>query len=167
MAGDREPDNYTDEEVALIVFEARSGASLDALHCPRDHAELRVPSQQFRGYERGDEIQGVAHGQGQEVILVSVECPTCGAGRAEVSLLPEKPHRGTLIERLRARGLRQLDAEDVADHVIEQWQPGSGAWVVNGDGGRCQVVRRRTVILDTPSQISAGHLADLLNEMNA
>jgi len=86
MTRDREPDNYTDDEVAVIVSEARSTASLE-LHCPRDRAELRVPSRRFRGYERGEAIQGVVHGSGQDVIAISVECPACRAARADVSLL--------------------------------------------------------------------------------
>lgn len=167
MVGNLEHDNYADDEAAQIVSEARRGGSLNALHCPGDRDVLGVYFKQFRGYDPGDEVQGVVDGRGQDVTVISVECPTCGKGRAHLSLLPLKPDRKALIKKLSARGLRQLDAEDIAGHVVGQWQPGPGAWVVNGSGGRYQVVRGREVIYDTPSQITAGQVADALNEVNA
>lgn len=79
-------DNYTDSEIKQIVVQARRGASLEVLHCPRDRTVLRVFFSEFRSDVADDSVQGVLCDDWGDVTEISVECPLCGARRARASL---------------------------------------------------------------------------------
>ena len=79
-------DDYTDGEVRQIVAEAQRGASLEALHCPRDRTMLRVFFSEFRSDVTNEPVQGVLCDDWGDVTEISVECPLCSASRARASL---------------------------------------------------------------------------------
>ena len=79
-------DRLTDDEVEQIRAQAWSGTSLERLSCPRYSAVLRVYFSQFRVPDPGRSIEGVLHGHWGDVTEISLECPTCGAGRARIPL---------------------------------------------------------------------------------
>ena len=86
-------DDYNDDEMGQILGEARRGVSLEGLHCPRDRARLRVYFSQFHAADPGADVEGVLHGDWGDVTEISVECPTCGTGRARISLRRGKARR--------------------------------------------------------------------------
>lgn len=86
-------DDYSDDEVGQILAETRSRVSLEGLHCPRDRARLRVFFSQFRADDPGAEVEGVLRGDWGDVTEISVECPTCGTGRARIPLRRGKGRR--------------------------------------------------------------------------
>jgi hypothetical protein len=79
-------DDYTDGEIRQIVAAVRQGASLEALHCSRDHHVLKVFFSEFHAHVPNDSVQGVLCEDWGDVTEISVECPLCGAGRARASL---------------------------------------------------------------------------------
>ncbi|MBI4503794.1 MAG: hypothetical protein HY700_21860 [Gemmatimonadetes bacterium] len=78
---------YNDEEVGEIQAEAHGAASLEELHCPRDHRQLRVFFAEFRPVPPGQPTRGVLHGEWGDVTVISVACPSCQGGRPRISLL--------------------------------------------------------------------------------
>jgi hypothetical protein len=86
-------DDYRNDEVGQIRAEAHSGVSLEGLHCPRDRARLRVCFSQFRADDAGANVEGVLYGDWGDVTEISVECLTCGTGRARMSLPRGKGRR--------------------------------------------------------------------------
>jgi len=78
-----------------------------------------------------------------------------------------KPDRDGLMKKFGERGLGQLTAERLADLLVTRWQAGSGKWVVNSGEDRFSAARGAAVIYETPSQIIAVTVADVLNELGA
>lgn len=78
-----------------------------------------------------------------------------------------KPDRDGLLKKFGERGLGQLSAERLADLLVTRWQSGPGKWVVNSGEGSYRATRGGDVIYETPSQIIAGTIAEVLNELDA
>jgi hypothetical protein len=78
-----------------------------------------------------------------------------------------KPDRDGLIKKFGERGLGQITAERLADLLVTRWQAGAGKWVVNSGEDRFSAARGAAVIYETPSQIIAVTVADVLNELDA
>jgi len=79
-------DSFTDDDIDRIRTQVWRGASLEALTCPRDGEVLRVYFSQFRAPERARSVEGVLHGDWGDVTEISLECRTCGSGRARIPL---------------------------------------------------------------------------------
>lgn len=82
---------FSTTEVQQILSEVRGGASLEELHCPRDRAVLKVFFSKFRTPNRSGHPKGVLHGVWGDVTEITLECHTCGAWRARISLRGTSP----------------------------------------------------------------------------
>ena len=78
-----------------------------------------------------------------------------------------KLDRSRLITKLGERGFGRVSAESLAGQVVALWQPGPGKWAVNSGESSFRVTRGGDVIYETPSQLIAVTITEVLNELGA
>lgn len=64
-----------------------SARGLDGLTCPRDQMKLVVSPATGWDMGQGEPVKGGRHGDGREVLAISVECPICRLTATGISLV--------------------------------------------------------------------------------